>query len=136
MRDVDWESLFREATSVRLRAHAPYSQFQVGATLLCSDGSRVSGCNLENATFGLTVCAERNAMAQAVAAAKTPIALAIVTAADNATPPCGACRQVLAEFCEPTLPVCSRTLNGKEARYTLADLLPFAFAAKDFVKTK
>jgi cytidine deaminase len=129
MTPAEWTTLIQAATTVRNMAHAPYSKFQVGAALWCSDGTIVTGCNIENATYGLTVCAERNAMAQAVATQKKPIALAVVTGADAPTPPCGACRQVLAEFCSPQLDIVSATLQGGEARYTLSSLLPFAFTA-------
>ncbi len=127
MSTIPWQQLFDEATRIRLCAHAPYSQFQVGAAAWCSDGTILNGCNVENATYGLTVCAERHVMARAVAEKKTVIALAIVTGAEKATPPCGACRQVLAEFLEPTTDIRSRCLSGDEAHYTLEALLPFAF---------
>jgi cytidine deaminase len=128
MADVDWQRLFDAAELARQRAHAPYSKFHVGAAIACDDGSIVSGCNVENASYGLTVCAERNAIGAFVLGAKRrPVAVAIVVDSRTPTPPCGMCRQVLAEFGEPTLPVASRTLAGVEGRWTLGELLPHAF---------
>ena len=128
MADVDWQKLFDAAELARQRAHAPYSKFHVGAAIACDDGTIVSGCNVENASYGLTVCAERNAIgAFVLAAKKKPVAVAIVVDSRTPTPPCGMCRQVLAEFGEPALPVASRTLSGAEGRWTLGELLPHAF---------
>lgn len=128
MSDIPWEALFQTATQVRERSHSPYSKFPVGAAVLYADGTIIPGCNVENATFGLTVCAERLALATGVAQAhKSPVAVAIV--ADTATPcpPCGMCRQVMAEFAGPELQIRSRTPAGAEASYALSELLPFAF---------
>lgn len=127
MPDIHWEGLFTAAEGARSRAWAPYSEFQVGAALLLEDGTVVVGCNVENATYGLTVCAERNAIAAAVLAGKKPVAVAIVVDSHEPTPPCGACRQVLAEFAGPALPVASRTTSGQLAKWTLGELLPHAF---------
>lgn len=130
--EIPWERLFEEAARVRLRAHVPYSRFPVGAAVLYSDGAVVAGCNVENATYGLTVCAERNAFAAGVAQGHAqPVAVAIVVDTPEPCPPCGMCRQVMAEFCGQDLPVRSRTPKGDEARYTLGGLLPHAFT-KDF----
>lgn len=127
MREVPWEQLFAAAESARQRAHAPYSKFHVGAAILCDDGSILSGCNVENASYGLTVCAERNAIGALVLAGRKPLAVAIVVDSREPTPPCGMCRQVLAEFSPPELPVRSRTPSGQEARWTVGELLPHAF---------
>lgn len=127
MADVDWKRLFEAAEQARQRAHAPYSKFQVGAALWCDDGSIISGCNVENASYGLTVCAERNAIGATVLAKKKPVAVAIVVDSRVPTPPCGMCRQVLAEFGSADLPVASRTLSGQEQRWSLGELLPHAF---------
>ncbi len=131
MARIDWNRLFAAAQEARTHAHAPYSSFHVGAAILCADGRIVVGCNVENVTFGLTVCAERNAVAQLVLARGTPRAVAIVTGASTPTPPCGACRQVLAEFAGPTLPVRSATLQGARVSSTLGRLLPQAFTPAD-----
>jgi cytidine deaminase len=127
MAEVDWQQLFDAAERARQRAHAPYSKFQVGAAILTDDGSIVAGCNVENASYGLTVCAERNAIGAMVLAQRKPVAVAIVVDSREPTPPCGMCRQVLAEFGTPGLPVASRTLSKVEARWTLGELLPHAF---------
>jgi cytidine deaminase len=127
MSEVPWPDLFAAAGNARLKAHAPYSKFLVGAALWCGDGTIIAGCNVENASYGLTVCAERNAVSQMVLQARTLSALAIVVDSKEPTPPCGACRQVLVEFGAPALLVGSLTLQGLEARWTLAELLPHAF---------
>lgn len=132
MSSVDWPKLYDAAEAARRLAHAPYSKFQVGAALLLEDGSIVSGANVENASYGLTVCAERNAIGASVLKAKKPVAVAIVVDSREPTPPCGMCRQVLAEFGAPELPVRSRTLGGQEAKWTLGELLPFAFTQRFF----
>lgn len=121
----------REASS---RAYAPYSRFPVGAALEAEDGRLFTGCNVENASFGLTVCAERAAVFQAVAAGcRRFIRIAIVAGTgDQPAPPCGACRQVLAEFAAPSLECLLATLDRPDRflRYTLADLLPNPFSLK------
>lgn len=126
--EPSWQELFAAAESARARAHAPYSHFQVGAALRLDDGSVVTGCNVENASYGLTVCAERNAVAAMVLAGRTPRAVALVVDSETPTPPCGACRQVLAEFAGPSLEIRSRTVSGLEASWTLGGLLPAAFS--------
>jgi cytidine deaminase len=112
------------------RAYAPYSAFRVGAALLGSDGSITEGCNVENAAYPAGLCAERGAVAAAVArGVRTFEAIAIATEAEEPTPPCGICRQVLEEFA-PHLQVLSITRDGREARWTMDDLLPRAFTPK------
>ncbi|MBL9038549.1 MAG: cytidine deaminase [Archangium sp.] len=133
---VDWQRLFEAAEAARQRAHAPYSNFHVGAALLLDDATLTQGCNVENASYGLTVCAERNAVAAMVLAGRTPLACAIVVDSDIPTPPCGVCRQVLAEFAGPKFPVRSRTVKGKEARYSLGALLPHTFTRAFLKPTK
>lgn len=123
----DFKRLFAAAAAARKRAHAPYSNFAVGVALLLDDGSIAVGCNVENASFGLTTCAERNAIGAMVLAGRTPVACAIVVDSAVPTPPCGMCRQVLAEFSGPGLMIRSRTLKGDEAAYTLGELLPHTF---------
>lgn len=125
--EVPWEQLFEAAELARQRAYAPYSKFQVGAVILCDDGSISAGCNVENASYGLTVCAERNAVGAMALGGKKPVAVAIVVDSREPTPPCGMCRQVLAEFGAPSLPVASRTVSGVVANWTIAELLPHAF---------
>lgn len=123
---MDWESLVAAAWQVRERAYAPYSKFQVGAALLAADGRMFTGCNVENLSYGLTNCAERVAVGAAVAAgAREFVAVAVV--ADTAVPisPCGACRQVLAEFGVGRVLLANRT---ERVEFTLEELLPRAKA--------
>lgn len=111
------------------RAYAPYSAFRVGAALLGTDGSVSEGCNIENAAYPAGICAERGALACAVARGlRTFEAIAIATEAAEPTPPCGMCLQALAEFA-PQLTVVSFTRGGASARWTLGELLPHIFAA-------
>jgi len=120
------KKLLAAARAVRLRAHAPYSKFRVGAAVLDERGRVHAGCNVENASYGLTVCAERNAVAAAVAAgAKRIRAVAVVTR--DGSSPCGACRQVLAEFGEPATEVLLASAAGKPITHTLGALLPHAY---------
>lgn len=119
--------MFEAASLARERAYAPYSRFQVGAAIWTADGRLFSGCNVENASYGLSVCAERNAMAATVLAGGVPLAVAILVDSKEPTPPCGVCRQVLAEFAAPDVEVVSRTLSGLEARWRVGELLPVAF---------
>ena len=108
-------------------AYAPYSGFRVGAALLGTDGSIVEGCNVENAAYPAGICAERAAVAAAVArGVRTFAAIVIVTEADVPTPPCGMCRQVLVEFA-PQLEVVSITRGGAQAQWSMSELLPAAF---------
>jgi cytidine deaminase len=120
-------NLRERAFAVMERAYAPYSKFRVGAALLATDGSITEGCNIENAAYPAGVCAERGALAAAVARGNQSFtAVLIATEADDPTPPCGMCRQMLVEFA-PRLTVIAVTRAGKEARWTLEELLPKAF---------
>jgi|ERR1700682_12663 cytidine deaminase len=112
------------AVAARLRAYAPYSRFAVGAALLSKSGTIVSGCNVENVSFGLTICAERVCVVKAVDQGENDFAaLAIVADTEIPIVPCGACRQVLAEF-SPNLLITSWTLTGQSQEFSLGDLLP------------
>jgi cytidine deaminase len=118
------------ARSVRDLAYAPYSRFQVGAALQTHDGRRFQGCNVENAAYSLCNCAERTALFSAMAAGCKPGDFrAIAVIADTAEPvsPCGACRQVLAELCDGSMPVLLANMAGKQQETTVAQLLPGAF---------
>jgi cytidine deaminase len=122
----DKNILIGSARDVRSRAFAPYSNFAVGAALLDSEGTIHTGCNVENISYGLTLCAERGAVMSAIAAGRrTFIALAIVADSDTPLSPCGACRQFLAEFA-PDLPIISANLNGRHELLSLSTLLPRA----------
>jgi len=121
-------SLLAAARAVRARAHAPYSRFRVGAAVLDEEGRIHVGCNVENASYGLTVCAERNAVAAAVAAGARGLrAVCVVTAASPPASPCGACRQVLAELAGDAAPVVMAGPRGQTEETTLGELLPRAF---------
>jgi cytidine deaminase len=120
------ESVINAAREVRLAAYAPYSHFAVGAALLSPGGQLFTGCNIENISFGLTICAERVALGTAIAAGITEfLLLAIVSDSEEPVVPCGACRQVLAEFA-PNLRVVSSNLGGLTAEFGLDVLLPRA----------
>lgn len=119
------QQLISQARKAQQRAYAPYSQFPVGAAILSEDGRVFPGCNVENASFGLTVCAERNAMAAAILAGATPVAVAVVGVKPELLP-CGACRQVLAEF-NPQMLVVHIDSSGKPQIRSLAELLPRGF---------
>jgi cytidine deaminase len=123
------DSLIAAARAVREQAYAPYSHFRVGAAVLTAEGQVYTGCNVENASYGLTICAERAAVCAAVAAgARRIVAVAVVAGHQAPTPPCGACRQVLAEF-GPDMAVALAAANPTlpPVPTTLTDLLPLAF---------
>lgn len=128
------EELLQEAALARVNAYAPYSGFLVGAALETADGIVFRGCNIENSSFGATNCAERTALFSAIAAGHRSFsALAVVgayqdgRAPEEFCPPCGICRQVLAEFCSPGLPVYLQNGEGTQKTLLLKDLLPEAF---------
>lgn len=120
------DELKRHAREAAAHAYAPYSRFAVGAAVLADTGEMYRGANVENASYGLSICAERNAVFQAVAhGARRVEALAVYTPTTAATTPCGACRQVLLEFGADALVICST--DRDERRFKLSDLLPAAF---------
>jgi cytidine deaminase len=129
----DVDRLVATARDARDKAYAPYSKFRVGAAVLA--GGRVHvGANIENASYPLSVCAERNAVAAAVIAGDRDIvAVAVATDQDDPTPPCGGCRQVLNEF-GPNMRVISEGAHGKRADWSLSELLPHAFGPDDLLK--
>jgi cytidine deaminase len=123
------DSLVEAARAVRERAYAPYSNFKVGAAIEDESGRVFTGCNVENATYGLTVCAERVAIFKAISEGAGRLKrVAVVTDTDKLTPPCGACRQLLWEFCgnaELTL----ANLSGAEEKLSVKDIFPRPFDA-------
>jgi cytidine deaminase len=126
--DNEGRALRERALAAMDRAYAPYSNFLVGAALLGTDGSITEACNVENAAFPAGTCAERAALAAAIArGVRSFRVLMIATSADEPTPPCGMCRQALIEFA-PELEIVSVTRTGKETRWRLSELLPHAFS--------
>ena len=128
---VDWEMLLRAARAGARNAHAPYSEFRVGAAVLTSGGEVFSGCNVENASYGMTNCAERTAIFSAVAKLGPKVvvkAVAVVTERDVPCAPCGACRQVIYEF-GPEATIYFRGPNNW-VECPITDLLPFGFRLK------
>ena len=122
--------MLAEAREAQASAYAPYSNFSVGAAVLLSDGTIYRGCNVENASFGLTICAERAAVFNAIADGRMDIAaVAVVTSAPRLCKPCGACRQVIAEFSQADNPIIVVTAcaGGETTTETITDLLPDTF---------
>jgi len=119
------------AIAVRENAVAPFSGFMVGSALRTDNGTVYAGCNVENATLGLTVCAERVALWKALSEGERSFTeIVVVTAAERPTPPCGACRQLLWEFCGD-IPVHMFSTRGKSATLKLSELVPYAFDKRD-----
>jgi cytidine deaminase len=130
--NVDWNQLRMRAEQAAGYAYAPYSNFHVGAAFSSDDGRIFSGCNVENASYGLSICAERNALFSAVAVGvRRFAALAVVTSSTSPVTPCGACRQVLQEFA-PSFEVRCYGQAGAELITSVHALLPHAFVAEDF----
>jgi cytidine deaminase len=122
-----FDSLITAAKAARENAHAPFSQFKVGAALRTVSGKIFGGCNVENATYGLTVCAERVAIFKAISEGERQFdAIAVVTDTDSLTPPCGACRQLIWEFCGD-VPVVMSNLQGKVETLRMSQLFPKPF---------
>lgn len=123
---IDWSELTRAAKEARKHAYAPYSKYQVGAAVLGASGRVYSGCNVENVSYGLTVCAERNAVATAIAGGEKRILAVAIATSEPPGPPCGVCRQVIAEFADEETPV-AMVGSTSRAIHQLGSLLPFAF---------
>ena len=130
MSDFDEEALVRAATTAREFAVAPFSGFKVGAALLTATGRVFGGCNVENASYGLTVCAERVALLKALSEGERAfVAIAVVADTESPTPPCGPCRQLLWEYCGD-IPVVMANLSRIAATHQMRDLLPLPFDAR------
>ncbi len=130
MKTEEQSKLIKSATEARERAVAPFSKFRVGAALLSKGGEIFTGCNIENASYGLTMCAERVAIFKAVSeGAKDFQKIVIVADTSDLTPPCGACRQIIWEFCGD-VPVTFANLKGKSETVQMKELLPRAFDTK------
>jgi cytidine deaminase len=130
MKKNDIKGLVAAARAAQRNAYAPYSKFPVGAALLADDGTVVTGCNVENSSYGLSCCAERNAVSAAVSCGKRGL-VAVAIAADTAVPvaPCGACRQVLSEF-NPRMTVVMVAKDGRTKTARLDRMLPYAFGPR------
>ncbi|MCR8631419.1 MULTISPECIES: cytidine deaminase [Paenibacillus] len=131
---MERQQLISFAKEARERAYVPYSQFKVGSALLGSNGTVYMGCNVENAAYGPTNCAERTALFSAIADGAQPRSFkAIAVIGDTSQPitPCGVCRQVLIELCAPNMPVYMANINGDITETTVAELLPGAFTSND-----
>lgn len=128
MSEINWAALQQAAKQAAAQAYAPYSKFPVGVAILADSGNIYTGCNVENASYGGTVCAERNAIGAAVVAGERKFtALMVYTPQDMLTPPCGICRQVIAEFFTPDAPIASCNHLQQQQDWTLGELLPAAF---------
>ena len=127
-----YQNLIGQAKKARGRAYAPYSKFKVGAAVLASSGRIYTGCNVENASYGLTLCAERAAIVRMVAEGEKDIrAVAVVTDREKPASPCGACRQVIAEF-SPNAEIVMANLRGTALTENLSRLLPSRFLKANF----
>lgn len=128
MSEINWAALQAAAKHASEQAYAPYSKFPVGVAVMAASGKIYTGCNVENASYGGTVCAERNAVAAAVVAGERQFnALVVYTPQQQLTPPCGICRQVIAEFFTPDAPIASCNHLQQQQSWTLEQLLPAAF---------
>jgi cytidine deaminase len=126
----DLESLIEKTIKAFENAYAPFSKFRVGATVVTKSGKIYTGCNIESASYGLTVCAERVAIWKAVSEGEREFAMVCVVAdTEELTPPCGVCRQIIWEFCED-IPIVFANLKGKYEVLQMKDLLPRAFDTK------
>ncbi len=129
---MDKISLIQEAIEARKQAYTPYSKFQVGAAVLTASGHVFRGCNIENASYGLTNCAERTAIFKAISEGESKVeAIAIVADTDGPVSPCGACRQVIAEFSDNNTKVYLSNLKGDLLETSIAELLPGFFKSTD-----
>lgn len=129
---MDTNNLIQEALKAREKAYVPYSNFKVGAALLTADGEIYHGCNIENAGYSMTNCAERTALFKAISEGERNFARLVVVA-DTPGPvsPCGACRQVIAEFCPKDMEIVLTNLKGDTQEVTIEQLLPGAFSSED-----
>ena len=129
---IDLDALLTAARAAREKAYAPYSHFNVGSALLADNGKVYTGANVENASYGLSICAERNAVSAAILdGAKHIVACAVITESSPPAAPCGMCRQTLNEFAKGEVPIALGNTSGERRDTTLAVLLPMAFGPED-----
>lgn len=129
---MDKKKYIEEANKMLSKAYIPYSKFPVGAALVTKEGKIYTGCNIENASYGLCNCAERTAIFKAVSEGQRDFSYLVITGeTDGPISPCGACRQVIAEFCDPKMPVLLTNVKGDEKEVTVEQLLPGAFTNDD-----
>jgi cytidine deaminase len=132
---MEKNDLIVEANKAREFAYVPYSKFKVGAALLSKDGHVFHGCNIENAAYSMTNCAERTALFKAYSEGVTQFdSLVVVADTEGPVSPCGACRQVISELCDPEMEVVLTNLKGDILKLQVKDLLPGAFSPKDLNK--
>ncbi|MGI6622186.1 MAG: cytidine deaminase [Acetivibrionales bacterium] len=126
------ESLVKLAVEAKEKAYVPYSGFHVGAALYADNGKVYTGCNVENASYGAAICAERTAVVKAISdGAKKILAIAVSSDSNNPTMPCGICRQVISEFCSPDMPLYLSNRSGEYKVYHFAEMLPYSFKQSD-----
>ena len=129
---MDKKKYIEEANKMLSKAYIPYSKFPVGAALVTKEGKIYTGCNIENASYGLCNCAERTAIFKAVSEGERDFSYFVITGeTDGPISPCGACRLVIAEFCDPKMPVLLTNVKGDEKEVTVEQLLPGAFTIDD-----
>lgn len=129
---MDIKQLTKLAQEAMSRAYVPYSKFKVGAVLITDENEAILGCNIENASYGLSNCAERTAIFKAVSEKKTKFKkLVVIGDTEGPISPCGACRQVISEFCAPDMPVILTNLKGDILETSVAELLPWSFGPQD-----
>jgi cytidine deaminase len=129
------QALLNAAVAARLHAYPPFSGFQVGAALLTKSGKTFTGCNIENSSYGLTICAERVALFKAISEGFRPTdfqMLMVVAEGKTPTPPCGACRQVVSDLCDAEMPILLANLDRQVVRRTVAELFPHPFGSQYF----
>ncbi|NLY18289.1 MAG: cytidine deaminase [Clostridiaceae bacterium] len=131
---MEKNTLIEKAMEAKKNAYVPYSNFRVGAAVYTGNGKVYTGCNVENASYGAAICAERTAVVKAVSDGETALkAIAITSDSEDYTFPCGICRQVIAEFGNDETRVICSNKDGKYREYTLKDILPHAFTKKDLL---
>lgn len=129
---MDYDFLIKKAVEAKEKAYAPYSGFRVGAALQTDNGRIYTGCNVENSSFGATICAERTAIVKAISEGETKIrAIAITSDSDRLTYPCGICRQVISEFGSYNTTIICSNKNGQYKIYQMKDILPHVFSKED-----